>query len=238
MYKICDLHTHIVPNIDDGSLDLTMSVKMLKSAYTQGIRSVVCTSHSYGNIEEYHKNLKSLKSIIKRENININLYSGCEIFCNTNNINTVIYKLNNDEICTINQTKYVLIEFDSYATGIEITDCVKQIINNGYKIIIAHVERYKNLFTNDIWFNSLCEMGCLFQVNAYSFQDESKCNIRAAAKWLLKTGRVSFIGSDAHRTNHRPYMIKNGIDYILKNCDDEYVKDILYRNAKRILDIV
>ena len=75
------------------------------------------------------------------------------------------------------------------------------------------------------------------QINAYSLVDETNENIKRHARKLLKEKCVTFIGSDAHRTDHRAYMIKHGIDYIYNNCDVAYANDICYKNAERVLNM-
>ena len=134
-------------------------------------------------------------------------------------------------------TEYVLVEFSPYVYISEMTYCLKYLLDYGYIPVIAHVERYYALHGTTQWINILRKMGCLFQVNAYSFIDEGNEKIKKFARTLLKDRYISFIGSDAHRTNHRPYAIKNGIDYIYANCDEKYAKDICYRNAKNMLNI-
>ena len=235
--QITDIHSHIVYGIDDGSTNLNMSVDMLRNASGQGVRNIVCTSHSDSDIKQYFKNIKTLQEQVKKENINVNLYSGCEIYCDDCNINSVITGLNSGNIPTINNTKYILVEFFPYADAKEITDCIKLLYENNYNIIIAHVERCYNLFENDKYLTLLRKYGCLFQVNAYSIFDERDVQIKTFAQKLLKEKYVTFIGSDAHRTNHRPYMISDGIDYIYENCDEDYAKDICYRNAENLLNI-
>ena len=235
--NITDIHSHIVYGVDDGAKNLSMSIEMLRSAYRQGVRNIVCTPHSDGDVVKYHKNIEDLRWKTKVEGININLYSGCEIYCDDCNINEVIAELNSGILPTINNTKYVLIEFYPYADTKEIINCVKLLHENNYKTIIAHVERYFNLTNDNVCLARLKEHGCLFQINAYSIFDERNDQIRTFAQKLLKEKCVTFLGSDAHRTNHRPYMIANGIEYIYKICDEEYADNICYRNANKILNI-
>ena len=68
MYNICDIHSHIIPQVDDGAIDLNMSIQMLRDAYNQGTRSIICTSHSYGDIMKYYENLNIVKEELKRQN--------------------------------------------------------------------------------------------------------------------------------------------------------------------------
>lgn len=237
MNKICDIHTHIVPYIDDGAANLKMSMQMIRDAYSQGTRSIVCSSHSWGDREKYFKNFEILKHQVKNENIDINLYSRYEIYCNYDEVADIVWKLNNGMLPTINRTKYVLVEFNLNATASEILDCIQYVHNRNYHVILAHTERYQSLFKENDLIKFLHDIDCLFQINAYSVEDETKFNIKSAARKLLKEKLVSFVGSDAHSTTHRPYMIQNGINYIYQNCDDKYIQDILYKNAERFLNI-
>lgn len=236
-HKINDIHSHVIYGLDDGAKNLDMSIEMLRNAYQQGTRNIVCTPHSYCDVKQYFKNIQTVQEQMKKENININLHPGCEIYCDDCNINRVIVELNNGVIPTINNTRYILVEFYTHANAKEIIDCIRLLRENNYKIIIAHVERYSSLFEDDKWLMLLKKWGCFFQINAYSVFDERDIQIKAFAQKLLKEKYVTFLGSDAHRTSHRPYMIKNGIDYIYKNCDKEYADDICYKNAENLLNI-
>ena len=236
-YKVCDIHAHIVPSVDDGARDLDMSMEILRLAYEQGTRNIICTSHSGCNMARYRKNLKTLQAQAKKENIEINLYPGCEIYCSYNTASEIINELNENEIPTINGTKYVLIEFDPFASADSIINYVKQIHEAGYNTILAHTERHLGLSMD---YNSICllkKIGCLFQVNAYSLCDEKNMAIKLFARQLLNNKDVNFIGSDVHRTDHRSYIVQNGIDYIYQRCNTEYANDICYRNAEKILNI-
>lgn len=236
-YKVCDIHAHIVPGVDDGASDLNMSIDILREAYAQGTRSIVCTSHDGFNMKHYITNLEALKHRATEENIKIELYAGCEVYCSSDIIAEVIFELNSGKIATINNTNYVLIEFDPYISIGELFECVKLLHDCGYQTILAHTERYVNLNTNSIWIKLLHQMGCLFQVNAYSLQDAKSEHIKYFARQLLQDKYVTFIGSDVHRIDYRRYAIQNGIEYVYQNCDAEYAQDICYRNAENILNI-
>lgn len=236
-YKVCDIHAHVVPNIDDGAVDLQMSIDILRKAYSQGTKNIVCSSHSWGNLNNYHKNLINLRNHAARENLNISLHSGCEINCSDDRIEDIIFKLNNNIIPTINNTRYVLVEFDPYEDFNVIERCVQKLQESNYISIIAHIERYYEIQNNVKYIENLKELGCLFQINAYSLENATSMKIKNLARELLKQKYVSFIGSDAHRTDHRTYIIEDGIKYIYENCDVEYAKDICYKNAERLLNI-
>jgi protein-tyrosine phosphatase len=236
-HKVLDIHSHIIPGVDDGSVNFDMSIEMIQNAYNQGVRGIVCTSHDNCKVREYKINFLNLQKEMKSKNIDVNLYYGSEVYCDDYIVDEIIDNLNKGNILTINGTKYVLVEFDPYETAEVIFECVKKIINAGYLPIIAHTERCFGLSMDQKYVWLLQECGCLFQANAYSFVDESDKLIKSFAVKLLNEKRISFIGSDAHRTNHRPYMINNGINYIHMHCDIEYANAICYKNAKEMLDL-
>lgn len=236
-YKVYDIHSHVIPGIDDGATNFDMSMSLIRMAHRQGVKSIVCTSHDRYNVKKYLKSMKALQDKIDKENLGVNLYSGCEVYCTSDDMDNIIVCLNKKSIPTINNTEYVLVEFSPYVYISEMIYCLKYLLDCGYIPVIAHAERYHALHGTTQWINILRRIGCLFQVNAYSFVDKGNKKIKEFARLLLKGKYISFIGSDAHRTNHRPYAIKNGVDYIYANCDVEYAKDICYRNAKNILNI-
>lgn len=112
-YKICDIHAHIVPQIDDGANSIAMAMEMLRSAYNQGARNIVCASHSWGNLRDYAGSLETLQSQAKKENISVNLYPGCEVQCSEDTMDNIISGFNSGRIPTLNKTRFVLGRVDT-----------------------------------------------------------------------------------------------------------------------------
>ena len=207
-----------------------MSMEILQNAHNQGACDIVCSSHNWMHTKEYYKNFKILKQEAKKH-FGINLHTGCEVYCDSENIYDIINQLDSGEIFTINNTNYVLVEFDPYEYKEDIIFCVTKLIAHGYEPIIAHVERYFELIKDENLIRIFYDNNILFQINCYSLVDEQNLEIKNFARKMLKNEMVSFIGSDAHRTDHRPYAIKNGIDYIFNNCNHDYAEEICYKNA-------
>lgn len=236
-YNICDIHAHVLPQIDDGANNLEMSLNMIRTAYEQGTRNIICTSHSWGNLKQYTEQLEKIQVQAEKEYIGIRLYAGCEILCNKKEISSIIEGLNSGRIPTINKTEYVLVEFKKEVDTSEIISCIKDIRRNRYIPIIAHAERYSKLVSDEMALEELQLIGCLFQINAYSLDDSNNMMHRQAARALLDKHLISFIGSDAHQTQHRSYKIESGIRYIQKKCSQEYARDICYLNAEKLLGV-
>jgi len=221
--------------MDDGSTDLQMSKEMLLAMVEQGVTDVFCTSHSWGHFDKYQHNL----DILRQESLDIpiKIHAGCEIESYTiSELDEIIDDLLAGKIPTMSESNYILLEFQPHDTIECIFSAIKKFKKRTqYNIIIAHLERYRILNENREYVTRLEEMGCLFQINAHSLVDEVKFSTKDFARWLLFNKKVSFLGSDAHRVNHRPPNVQNGLDYIFGSCDSEYAKDVCYRNAERIL---
>ena len=101
-------------------------------------------------------------------------------------------------------------------------------------IVIAHVERYLNLRNNDAALELLLREGCMLQINAYSLVEESDMSIKSAASRLVAERKVSYIGSDSHRSNHRLPNYRSGVEYIYENCDRADADAIVFGNAEEM----
>ena len=235
MNGIVDLHMHVVPGIDDGSRSVEESLQMLKLATEQGVTDVFCTSHNgycQEDGEHYMNACVQLKNAVTKAKINVQIHKGCEILCAGEYIDDIIYGLDIGAFSTLGNSKCVLTELYPDAQPSEALTIIKALTEHGYKPIIAHMERNYNI--TSLMVRLLIQSGALIQVNAHSFADDSDTDIRERARNLLRNKYVHFIGSDAHRIDHRPPKILGGIQYILDNIDEEYATKILRENAKQL----
>ena len=108
----------------------------------------------------------------------------------------------------------------------------------GWCPVLAHVERYRELFRNDSDIEKLQRIGCLFQINVYSVFDEENEEIKRNAMKLVKEKRVTFLGSDAHRTIHRPPSVKYGLQFLYDYFEKDYIDQIAFGNAEKLLGLV
>jgi protein-tyrosine phosphatase len=238
---VCDIHMHAIPGVDDGSESMEMSLAMLRSAYTQGVRTVFCTSHGglFFDKEKSNRARKGFDELLERcsaELPDMKLYLGAEVrmipFCIDETIDALLERT----MPTMADTRYVLVEYVNSAmkfSDMEMTlDCLKE---QGFIPIIAHMERYYDLVPNIAVAKELHEKGCYIQINVYSLTDGETERSRNRAKELLDAGIVDFIGSDAHRTYHRPPNIRRGIQALYKNYDKDYVDRMVYRNVEELI---
>lgn len=234
--KICDTHMHVVPCFDDGSESIEMSLEMLSQAYRQGVRRVFCTSHSwYDNAEKtkYELAFAELKKEAKKFFPKIELLTGCEVYCEYDDIDEIVELLDAGTLPTMNGTKYVLTEFYPDVGREEAIMIVSTLLLHGYIPIIAHAERYWELRAADI--SAMIEMGCKIQINLFSLSEESDERTKLNAEMYCRSRLVSFVGSDAHRTNHRPPRMDSGAKRLSEICDEEYVRQICFENSTMLV---
>lgn len=235
--KMVDIHMHLIPGVDDGAEDMMMARMMLLRTREQGVCAIFCTPHSeaYDYAEDVNLVFQKLKANVERAYPDMKLYLGCEVYCEERMMPQVLEKLNTGHYPTMNGTKYVLTEFSVWDTPQGAISCVKALAEAGYKPIIAHMERYPFLWGNWGAVKQIRELGALVQVNAYSLFDEEDASVRDWARQLVGAQMVDFLGTDAHRTYHRPPNAEYGLRWLYQNADQAYADTIAWKNAQEYL---
>ena len=233
--KMIDIHMHLIPGVDDGAEDMEMALVMMIRAGRQGIPQIIATPHS----DAFQFSGESVESIFGELVDNAakvcpdrKLYLGCEVYCETRIMEEVVGALDSGAYPTMNGTKYVLMEFSQWVYPENTVPCIKALVQAGYKPIIAHMERYQNLRGNEALVNQFREMGALIQLNVYSLYDEEDDSVRNWARRLVQERKVDFLGTDAHRTYHRPPSAEHGLNWLYENLEKDYVDAIAWANAQ------
>lgn len=229
-----DIHSHILSNIDDGSKSITESINMLKGLYENGVTDVILTPHYvmdsfYQNsIETKEKLFNNLKEEIKKNNIPINIYLGNEIY-----IDKDIKDKINKEALPLNNSNYILLEFPMNGIYNNSYGIISGLIERGYKVILAHPERYLTVKEDIKVLDEYKEMGVLFQSNIGSYFGDYGKTAKKTFKKLLKMKYISFVGTDSHSQNYNFKNIEKFKKKLSKVVDKNYLNDILEGNAKR-----
>ena len=232
--KICDLHMHVVPSVDDGSLNMSMSLDMLMVAYEQGVREIYCTSHNVYDKEEvdrYKAQFMMLQLMAKSRFPDLMLHTGCELLCAGEYIDDILYGLEIGVFLPLGNSKCVLTELYPDVTPDEAKQVVTSMVDARWKPILAHVERYPALFDDDT-ISELIKLGAKIQFNLYSLEEETDDNLKKRARYLVENKYAHFIGSDAHRINYRTPKYEVGVQYLIDHCDEEYVEKLCFKNAE------
>jgi protein-tyrosine phosphatase len=232
-----DIHSHILPQLDDGSRSMEQTMSMLKIAYSDGIRTIIATPHfREGNITTTKQMMEDCIAKVKcemGEDIpQINILIGSEIYYSHEVVELIKEKL----IPTMAGTRYVLVEFSPVAEYSYIKNGLQQFIFEGYIPILAHVERYENLTKDLNQIKDLIDMGAYIQVNAMSIIGEMGRTSKKIAKILLKYNWIHLVATDAHSDGTRAPRLKKTIEYISKKYGEAYSKELLFDNPSKILN--
>ena len=236
--KMIDIHMHLIPGVDDGAENMEMALIMMNQAKEQGITRIIATPHS--EVFRYSREggkiiFKRLADLAAKLCPEVKLYLGCEVYCETTIMDQVMEALGSGRYPTMNGTQYVLMEFSQWVSPENTVPCVEVLIKAGYTPIVAHMERYIYLRDNMQLVDQFRNMGALVQLNAYSLFDEMDDTIKYWARALVKERKVDFLGTDAHRTYHRPPSAQRGLNWLYENTDWEYADAIAFGNAQLLL---
>jgi len=233
---IADIHTHILPDVDDGSESMTQTLDMLIAAYKCGTRHIVATSHFGGQHFTVKKEtVTELTKQLNREmflrGMNLTIYPGNEIRCSTSTVDD----LREGVACSINFGKYVLVELPFHNTLTNVEDLVLNCGNLGHELILAHPERHEYLMDNIQILQRLTEYGVMLQCNADSLYGNNGVKSMYFVHNLLRKKMVSFIASDCHSTFQRGPQLDSAYRIITRWYGQNTAKKLLYENPMRVI---
>ena len=230
-----DFHNHTIPNLDDGSKSIEMSLEMYKYAQTQGITDVINTIHfqhpkmdSKNTSYEYVMNeIKKMQAELDNHNINITIHAASEVFFLPN-----LTDILDNPITTFGN--YMLIEFETFNLPEIFEEEFYKLQLKGITPIIAHPERYRKVQENidiiDVWL----ERGYLLQMDCGSILNHFGDRVYKTANSILNKGAFHLIGSDAHNNKKRNFCLKDAFYRIEGLINAEYVF-LLNSNLEKLL---
>lgn len=235
--EFIDIHSHILPGVDDGARSAEESLAMLRKAAKEGIGQIILTPHQRPDRHCVSGNglmerMEKLQNLAKEKGLDIRLYPGGEILFRQGLAN----ELSDGKLCTLAGSRYVLVEFFPNEHYDYIRDGLYSLLTAGYLPVIAHVERYVRINESRERREELLNMGCYYQVNAGSLTGNAGFLLKRTAWQLVKEEMVHFIATDAHRAEGKraPQMLRCA-KLLEKKCSAEYAARLLYRNAEMIL---
>lgn len=219
-----DMHSHVLPGIDDGAQNPQESVILVKRMIALGIKKIIATPHI---MIDYYRNtpetisaaLDLLKAELIKENIDIEVQAAAEHYFDE----TFEARVNDRDLMTMGDN-YVLFEFSFINQPPNTIPVIQRLRDLGYKPILAHPERYPYLDIDQ--FRTLHDWGVNFQLNTISLTGYYGKDAKKIAEELIDNQLVDFISSDMHHPRHAealknalkmPYVKKVLFDYPLKN---------------------
>lgn len=235
-WKYIDIHSHIIPGVDDGAENFEESMDMIETAYQEGIRVMIATPH-YGKWNpDYNKEyaigrFRELCSRVKVVHPDMKLFFGNEIYYGTG----VVDDLRNGRAMTLGGTDYALVEFSPEAEYQKIYDGLREFINAGYRPVLAHAERYRCLRNDLKGMKAVIDMGVCIQINAGTFLGKLFGKQTSWAKRLLDERMVHFIASDCHNAGSRKPVMKTAVEEMMRVAWDDIVEDVVYTNIVKLV---
>ncbi len=193
-----DIHSHLIPAIDDGVKSLEESIGIIKNMQALGYKKIITTphimSHRYPNTKEtILEGCELLRAELLKQNIDIEISAAAEYFFDEHFIKEIRAK----NLLTFGDN-YVLFELSYTSTPFGLEQVVFELLQNGYKPILAHPERYTYYSNSLEKYISLKELGLLFQINLNSLHKFYGSKPKIAAEYLVNNHLVDFVGSDIH----------------------------------------
>lgn len=233
-----DIHSHLLFGVDDGSRTLEESVHVIKKLSEVGYTDIILTPHyindsTYVSTREENLDvLKRLKVGLIRNNVNVNLYLGNEIYIDSEIANL----LKNNIISSLNDTKYLLIELPMSGENEIYYDVFLDLINMGYKVILAHPERYISFQKDFNKVYELKELGVLLQSNVGSVLGDYGRGAKKTIKRLLKENLITFMGTDIHHNKEEYTFVLKAKKKMGKYLTQKQINNIFENNAKVLLN--
>ncbi|MBX0357732.1 tyrosine-protein phosphatase [Halobacillus sp. Nhm2S1] len=231
-----DIHSHILPGVDDGAQTIEDSIKMAEAALQDGITHIVATPHHNNGAYNNYKNnillqVDELNRTFQERDIELVVLPGQE----TRIYGEMIEGLNGDEILPINEkTKYIFVEFPSNSVPRFSSQLFFDLQVKGYHPVIVHPERNKAIIENPELLYSFIKKGAYSQLTAGSVCGKFGRKIKKFSQQLIESNLAHFIASDAHNTKTRSFCMSEAFNEVRKN----FGMDMVYQLSENAEDVI
>ena len=197
-----DIHSHLLPAIDDGSQSMLDTNYLISEMTDIGFSSIITTPHIITNVwDNTEKSIENKFHETNTQLIKSKLLNNFDFACEYMLDSHFMKRLEVEKLLTI-KDDFILIEMSYLNAPIQLYDIIFEIQLKGYRPILAHPERYLFYHNNFKEYQKLKNAGCFFQLNLLSTVDYYGKTISKIAEKLLKNELIDFVGSDIHHKNH------------------------------------
>lgn len=237
MKGFIDLHSHILPGLDDGARDVEESKAMLIQAWEEGIREIIVTPHFFASKKSAPKerileSISVLEEAMTELGFFIKLYPGNELYYRSEAEELVEQGMVN----TMAGSHYVLVEFDPMTEYSYLRNGILKLVSYGYTPILAHTERYECLFKNKEKLKRVKEHGALIQVNSATLTKGMFDEMGKRGRYLMKKELLDFISSDSHSMGKRSPKLKEAAQVLVKKLGEKKAEKILFANPRAVIE--
>ena len=233
--RICDVHTHVLPGVDDGAPTEEYALQMLRNAAASDVKLLAVTPHCNrpGQRDNYMDESLRARFLQLQQaagDIPVQLVLGAEVLADE----ALPQLLQQKKLPTINGGRYLLTEFPFDASVeyfIEMLQCIRSL---GYIPLVAHPERYVSVCQMPQIVVPWLEMGCHLQLTGGSITGEYGKTVQRTAAFLLQRDLVACIASDAHGLRHRSNFLMDVYDHLSLRYSKHYAQCLMYENPMGI----
>src|SRR5512146_267775 len=228
-----DIHSHILPGVDDGAKSWEMAIGMCRMAAADGITHMVATPHANDQFAyDRSQHEAALAQLREKVSGKIELSLGCDFHLSFDNIQAL--RKNPAEFC-IGRTNYLLVEFSDFGIAPQMLGMLKEFLDNGLRPIVTHPERNRILQQKPERIVEMAEIGCVIQVTASSFTGFWGTGPKKTAQWLLKNGALHVLATDSHDPVRRKPVLSGGRAAVAELAGEETAEIVVSRNPEAIV---
>ena len=225
---LVDMHSHLLPGLDDGAPTMDHTIGMLRKFEELGYRKLIMTPHVmpglYENTSEIIlSKLEEVRKVSRELGLNLTLEASAEYYFDE----TLFERIRNKDLLPFSGN-HILFEFSFRNQPPQVEELIFQLKSAGYQPILAHFERYLYFHPSIEVAKSLRERGCYIQVNLNSFTGHYGPDVKNQAIRLLKAGLIDILGSDCHRIQHLELLESSLKDAVFHQLLEEKVKNPLF----------
>ena len=230
-----DIHSHILPGVDDGAESIEMALKIAEESVKQGLTGIAATPHFMEegyrmNPSELKERVERLQEEIDNKGLELKVYPGAEVFIYP----SLVEDYEKGLVPTINEGRYIFLELPLDRIPVYTEELLYNLKTAGTEIVLCHPERYQELMKDpNILYNWVKE-GIYGQLNTGSILGDFGERVKKTAELLLENNLVHLIGSDLHSLDRRRQNLRDGLEII--SGFNENLVDFFLENNRRIIN--
>lgn len=231
-----DLHSHILPGIDDGASNIEVSIEMARIAVADGITHMACTPHIFPGKYENNSSIiipaiKALQSVLDYKEVALKLMCGADAHVSID----LIERLRLGEIPTLNGSRYFLLEPSHEVLPPRLPELAEKALLAGYVPIITHPERFLWGERHYEVFIKLSDMGCLLQLTAGSLLGDFGPLAKRVAERILNDGRAGIVATDAHGVRYRQPILSSAYMHVATKIGKSEAEELFVKRPMAIV---
>lgn len=233
-----DLHTHILPGVDDGSRSLDESLKMAKAAERDGVETIVATPHLFRHsfvqtdLSLLREKWVGLASAVVKQGIQVEILLGAEVHF----VHDFYDELKrNYQYLVLNKGSYVIVEFPSHHIFSGVRELFFKLISQGTNLIVAHPERNSHFMHQPDLFYELIKLGAYAQANSGSFSGLYGREVKETATRFLECNLYHFLASDSHGKYERETRLSRAYHKVKEKAGEDQAAALVIDNPEAAL---